>query len=68
MLLLLRSALTWPSPPPPQLVVAMPAYLQALASSSGVVPEFVNPKYADAARETFKSPTRLECMMQASPY
>jgi UDP-sugar pyrophosphorylase len=28
------------------------------------VPEFVNPKYADAAKTKFKSPTRLECMMQ----
>eukprot|EP00965_Chrysotila_dentata_P154464 5103590-Pleurochrysis_carterae.AAC.2 len=27
--------------------------------------EFINPKYVDAARTAFKSPTRLECMMQA---
>ena len=26
--------------------------------------EFVNPKYTDASRAAFKSPTRLECMMQ----
>ena len=26
--------------------------------------EFVNPKYTDATRTAFKSPTRLECMMQ----
>jgi hypothetical protein len=31
------------------------------------VPEFVNPKYADVSRTTFKSPTRLECMMQDFP-
>jgi len=31
------------------------------------MPEFVNPKYADAARTRFKSPTRLECMMQDHP-
>ncbi|CAE7248513.1 USP [Symbiodinium pilosum] len=28
------------------------------------MPEFINPKYADATRTSFKSPTRLECMMQ----
>lgn len=28
------------------------------------MPEFVNPKYADASKNSFKSPTRLECMMQ----
>ena len=32
------------------------------------MPEFVNPKYADAARTSFKSPTRLECMMQDFPW
>ena len=30
----------------------------------GIIPEFVNPKYADESKTTFKSPTRLECMMQ----
>ena len=33
-------------------------------SPGGLVPEFVNPKYADAAKNKFKKPTRLECMMQ----
>ncbi len=33
----------------------------------GLVPEFVNPKYADAAKTKFKKPTRLECMMQEHP-
>lgn len=33
----------------------------------GLVPEFVNPKYADAAKSKFKKPTRLECMMQDHP-
>jgi UDP-sugar pyrophosphorylase len=32
-----------------------------------LVPEFVNPKYADAAKNKFKKPTRLECMMQDHP-
>ena len=31
------------------------------------MPEFVNPKYADTAKKTFKKPTRLECMMQDYP-
>ena len=35
--------------------------------TKGVIPEFVNPKYADEARTTFKAPTRLECMMQDYP-
>ena len=29
--------------------------------------EFVNPKYADKEKTTFKKPTRLECMMQDYP-
>ena len=41
-----------PNPPPP---------------AGGLVPEFVNPKYADAAKNRFKKPTRLECMMQEHP-
>uniref|UniRef100_A0A7S4B5V2 Uncharacterized protein n=2 Tax=Chrysotila carterae TaxID=13221 RepID=A0A7S4B5V2_CHRCT len=32
------------------------------------MPEFVNPKYVDASRSSFKSPTRLECMMQDLPW
>lgn len=39
-------------------------YVDALTKSRGVVPEFVNPKYADSTRTIFKSPTRLECLMQ----
>ena len=31
------------------------------------MPEFVNPKYANAERTVFKKPTRLECMMQDFP-
>ena len=34
---------------------------------TGLVPEFVNPKYADEDKIKFKSPTRLECMMQDYP-
>ena len=38
-----------------------------LERTKGVIPEFVNPKYADEARNKFKAPTRLECMMQDYP-
>ena len=38
-----------------------------LARTGGLVPEFVNPKYADATKTKFKKPTRLECMMQDHP-
>ena len=31
------------------------------------MPEFVNPKYADESRASFKAPARLECMMQDFP-
>jgi UDP-sugar pyrophosphorylase len=50
-----------------QLVFAIPPYCEVLASTGGLVPEFVNPKYADAAKNRFKKPTRLECMMQDHP-
>lgn len=31
------------------------------------MPDFVNPKYTDTNKTTFKKPTRLECMMQDFP-
>merc|ERR1711988_1452821 len=33
----------------------------------GVVDEFINPKFADATKQSFVKPTRLECMMQDLP-
>lgn len=48
-----------------QLVLKLDTYCDELKDKSGVIAEFVNPKYADASRTTFKSSTRLECMMQA---
>ena len=52
-----------------QLVVGMRPYLAALEASAGVVGEFVNPKYKDPSLRTdFKSPARLECMMQDLPH
>jgi len=51
-----------------QLIFHLPAYVAALEASAGAMPEFVNPKYTDASRTAFKSPTRLECMMQDFPW
>jgi len=49
------------------LVFAAKPYAKNLEKTHGVVPEFVNPKYKDAEKTTFKKPTRLECMMQDYP-
>ena len=49
------------------LVVFLPTYSDALSKTSGIIPEFINPKYKDASKTTFKKPTRLECMMQDLP-
>lgn len=49
------------------LVFKIPEYVDNLTRTGGVIPEFVNPKYADEARSKFKAPTRLECMMQDYP-
>ena len=46
----------------------MEKYIYVIDKTKGKVPEFVNPKYVDAKTKTeFKSPTRLECMMQDYP-
>ena len=51
-----------------QLVFQIKPYMETLADTNGQISEFVNPKYVDpATRATFKSPTRLECMMQDYP-
>lgn len=49
------------------LLFQLPQYLEVLKKTNGAIPEFVNPKYADAEKTTFKAPTRLECMMQEIP-
>merc|ERR1712048_936901 len=49
------------------LVFGIPEMTRCLEQTRGIVPEFVNPKWADAERTKFKSPTRLECMMQDFP-
>jgi UDP-sugar pyrophosphorylase len=50
-----------------QLIVSLEEYKAQLEKTGGRIEEFVNPKYADAAKTKFKSPTRLECMMQDYP-
>jgi UDP-sugar pyrophosphorylase len=50
-----------------QLIFKNKEYCEALSETCGVMAEFVNPKYADDAKEVFKKPTRLECMMQDYP-
>ena len=49
------------------LLFKLPEYVANLELTKGVIPEFVNPKYADEERNKFKAPTRLECMMQDYP-
>eukprot|EP00039_Didymoeca_costata_P012639 m.183046 g.183046 ORF g.183046 m.183046 type:complete len:621 (-) comp15538_c0_seq18:1175-3037(-) len=52
-----------------QLIFHLPSYLSILQKEhvDGLVPEFVNPKYKDETRTSFKKPARLECMMQDLP-
>ncbi len=49
------------------LVIRLEPYLRIMESSGGIIAEFVNPKFADATRTTFKKPARLETMMQDLP-
>ena len=49
------------------LIFQLDIYLKALDKTKGLIPEFVNPKYADESKTKFKSPTRLECLMQDLP-
>ena len=45
----------------------MSTYVEVLEQTSGLISEFINPKYSDATKTKFKSSTRLECMMQDYP-
>lgn len=49
------------------LVIRTASYVQLLEASQGIIAEFVNPKYADETKSSFKKPTRLETMMQDLP-
>ena len=49
------------------LLFSLPRYSECLESTGGIVPEFINPKWADSEKSQFKSSSRLECMMQDFP-
>uniref|UniRef100_A0A7S3YVT6 Uncharacterized protein n=1 Tax=Lotharella globosa TaxID=91324 RepID=A0A7S3YVT6_9EUKA len=49
------------------LVFRVEPYAKVLKQTGGKMPEFVNPKFKDETKTTFKKPTRLECMMQDYP-
>ncbi|KAL3665577.1 hypothetical protein V7S43_009611 [Phytophthora oleae] len=50
------------------IVAALDSYVPVLETSKGFVPEVFNPKFrANANKCAFKSPARLECMMQDYP-
>ncbi|MGE4488107.1 MAG: UTP--glucose-1-phosphate uridylyltransferase [Kiritimatiellales bacterium] len=49
------------------LVIKLASYVRILERTRGIIAEFVNPKYADETKTTFKKPTRLETMMQDLP-
>ena len=42
------------------LLFSLPRYAERLEETSGVVPEFVNPKWADKEKTRLKSSTRLD--------
>ncbi|XP_030526560.1 UDP-sugar pyrophosphorylase [Rhodamnia argentea] len=50
-----------------QLILELGTYIEELKKTGGAIKEFVNPKYKDASKTSFKSSTRLECMMQDYP-
>ncbi|KAK3043699.1 hypothetical protein RJ639_000115 [Escallonia herrerae] len=50
-----------------QLIIELGPYIEELTKTRGAIKEFVNPKYKDSAKTSFKSSTRLECMMQDYP-
>ncbi len=50
-----------------QFILKMSSYATSLSRTRGLIAEFINPKYKDASKTTFKSSTRLECMMQDYP-
>jgi len=49
------------------LMIELKSWQSAMDVSGGQIPEFINPKYADSEKTKFKSPARLECMMQEFP-
>lgn len=49
------------------LLFSLPEYVAVLKETKGLIAEFINPKYTDATKTSFKSASRLECMMQDYP-
>ena len=49
------------------MVFEVEPYLRTLRKTNGMVPEFINPKYLNSERQRFKSPSRIESMMQDYP-
>ncbi len=49
------------------LIIRLNSYVKILKRTRGIIAEFVNPKYSDKTKTAFKSPTRLETMMQDLP-
>jgi len=49
------------------LILSISEYLETLNETAGCIAEFINPKYEDSTKTKFKTPTRLECMMQDYP-
>jgi UDP-sugar pyrophosphorylase len=47
-----------------QFIVSLKTYDETIKKSKGIVPEFVNPKYEDQQKTIFKSPCRIETLMQ----
>ncbi|KAJ8459269.1 hypothetical protein OPV22_032195 [Ensete ventricosum] len=50
-----------------QLILELEPYFEELSKTRGAISEFVNPKYKGSTKTSFKSSTRLECMMQDYP-
>lgn len=50
-----------------QIIFKLSSYVSCLRQTQGMVPEFVNPKYADKAKGLLAAPTRIECMLQDFP-
>lgn len=46
------------------LICQLAPYAERVRATCGIVPEFINPKYADSSRRRFKKPARVESLMQ----
>ena len=46
------------------LVLRLDTYLEVVSKTHGVVPEFINPKFVSGSTTQFRSPARIESLMQ----